>query len=270
MSDADARRVEEAGEVSSPALSPSSQRVSLRALTRYFLGLGTWGFGGPVVLVERMRRDLQERLGWFTAAEYKEGIALAQLAPGPLAAQVAIYLGWLRAGFVGATLVGIAFVAPSFVMVLALSAVYVRFGGLSWMQGAFYGVGAAVIAIIGFSAWKLVRKTVGGDALLWCIVVVNAVITAVTEREILTVIVASGVLALAVRRWPREGARVALLVIPPGLLTGLHGTADPGLLTTIGLYFAKAGALVFGSGLAIVPFLHGGTVVEMRWLTGAP
>jgi chromate transporter len=241
--------------------------TSLRGLVLYFLGLGTWGFGGPVVLVERMRRDLQEGREWFTVAEFKEGIALAQLAPGPLAAQLAIYLGWLRAGFVGATLVGVAFIAPSFVMVLALSAAYVRFGGLTWMQGAFYGVGAAVIAIIGSSAWKLVRKTVGKDVLLWGVVATNAVVTAVTEREILSVIVASGLLVLAARGWPRQPAIAALLVIPPSLLTGLHGTAEPGLLATIGVYFAKAGALVFGSGLAIVPFLHGGVVRDMHWLT---
>jgi chromate transporter len=242
------------------------------ALLLYFLGLGTWGFGGPVVLVERMRRDLQEARGWFTREEYSEGIALAQLAPGPLAAQLAIYLGWLRAGVSGATLVGIAFVAPSFLMVMVLSAVYVRFGGIAWMQGAFYGVGAAVIAIIAFSAWRLVRKTVGKDWLLWGVVGANAVITAVTERELISVIVVSGLLVLVVRGWPRKGAgaagaAAALFVIPPSLLTGMHGTAEPGMLATIGLYFAKAGALVFGSGLAIVPFLHGGTVVDMHWLT---
>jgi len=165
----------------------------------------------------------------------------------------------------------VAFIAPSFVMVMALSVVYVRYGGIGWMQGAFYGVGAAVIATIVFSAWKLVRKTVGKDWLLWSVVGVNAIVTAVTERELISVIVASGVLVLIVRGWPRTktgaGVTAALLVIPPGLLTGLHGTAEPGLLATIGLYFAKAGALVFGSGLAIVPFLHGGTVVDMRWLT---
>jgi len=252
-----------------PVVSPPA---TLHALVRYFLGLGTWGFGGPVVLVERMRRDLQEARGWFTVAEYKEAIALAQLAPGPLAAQVAIYLGWLRAGLLGATLVGVAFIAPSFVMVIALSVAYVRYGGIAWMQGAFYGVGAAVIAIIGFSAWKLVRKTVGKDWLLWSVVGANAVITALTEREVIWVIVASGLLVLAVRGWPRNpmrsaGAAAALFVIPPGLLTGIHGTAEPGMLATVGWYFAKAGALVFGSGLAIVPFLHGGAVVDMHWLT---
>jgi chromate transporter len=238
---------------------------------RYFLHLGTVGFGGPVVLVERMRRELQEARGWFTRQEFSEAIALAQLAPGPLAAQVAIYLGWLRGGFVGATAVGIAFIAPSFLLVMALSAVYVRFGGIGWMRGAFYGVGAAVIAVIAFSAWRLIRKTVTDDWLLWSVVGVNAVVTAVTERELISVIVASGIAVLLVRGWPRRwtGARnaVALFVIPPGLLAGLHGAAQPSLLTTIGLYFAKAGALVFGSGLAIVPFLHGGTVVDMRWLT---
>jgi chromate transporter len=246
---------------------PPRAPATLRALLLYFLGLGTWGFGGPVVLVERMRRDLQESRAWFTVAELNEGIALAQLAPGPLAAQLAIYLGWLRAGIVGATLVGIAFVVPSLIMVLALSVAYVTFGGLSWMQGAFYGVGAAVIAVIGSSAWKLVRKTVGRDALLWGIVVANALLTAVTESELLSVIVASGLLVIAVRAWPRRASTAALIVIPPGLLTGLHGTAEPGLLVTIGLYFAKAGALVFGSGLAIVPFLHGGVVRDMHWLT---
>ena len=248
-----------------------SGRPSLRGLAWYFLYLGAVGFGGPVVLVERMRRDLQESRGWFTRAEYSEAIALAQLAPGPLAAQVAIYLGWLRGGFVGATTIGIAFIAPSFLMVMTLSAVYVRFGGIGWMQGAFYGVGAAVIAIIAFSAWRLIRKTVGDDWLLWCVVGVNAVVTAATERELISVIVASGIAVLLVRGWPHTwtgtGDAAALFVIPSGLLTGLHGAAQPALLTTIGVYFAKAGALVFGSGLAIVPFLHGGTVVDMHWLT---
>ena len=113
----------------------SSGDVSLGALVRYFAWLGTVGFGGPVILVERMRRDLQEERGWYTHAEFKEGLALAQLAPGPLAAQLAIYLGWVRRGVVGATAASIAFIGPSFVMVLALSAAYVRFGGLQGMRG---------------------------------------------------------------------------------------------------------------------------------------
>ena len=239
-----------------------------RALTAYFLGLGTWGFGGPAVLVERMRRDLVDARGWFSLEEYKEGLALAQIAPGPLAAQLAIYLGWLRGGLAGATLIGIAFVAPSFVMVLALSAAYVRFGGLPWMQGAFYGVGAAVIALIAHSAWRLARNTIGADRLLWAVMAVNALITAFTGREIVWVFLGSGVAVVLVRHarraWPRMVAGMAL---PPMLPFAAPGAADGASLAGLFVYFAKAGAFVFGSGLAIVPFLHGGVVQDMGWLS---
>src|SRR6266700_2180805 len=123
-------------------------RAPLWELVRYFLKLGTLGFGGPIALAGSMQRDLVAERGWITPDDYKQGLALAQLAPGPLAAQLAMYLGWVRGGVLGATAVGIAFVAPSFLMVLALAALYVRFGGLAWMQALFYGIGAAVIAII--------------------------------------------------------------------------------------------------------------------------
>ena len=148
---------------------------TLRSLVAYFLRLGTVGFGGPIALAGYMQRDLVERRRWISEQDYKEGLALAQLAPGPLAAQLAIYLGWSRAGVIGATLVAVAFIAPSFLMVLALSALYVRFGGLPWMLGAFYGVGAAVIAVIVRATIKLARLTLGGDRLLWAICVVSAV-----------------------------------------------------------------------------------------------
>src|SRR5262249_18822251 len=160
-----------------------------------FLYLGTFGFGGPIALCGYMQRDLVEKRGWIAPEDYKQGLALAQLAPGPLAAQLAIYLGWVSAGTLGATLVAVAVSPASFLMVVALSALYVRYGGLSWMQGVFYGIGAAVIAIIGRSAWKLVRMTLARDWLLWAIFVTAAVITAWTESEIVWVFVAGGVIA---------------------------------------------------------------------------
>src|SRR5262249_5128379 len=142
---------------------------TLREYAAYFLRLGTVGFGGPIALAGYMQRDLVEERRWITKKDYVEGLALAQLAPGPLAAQLAIYLGWVRGGVLGATLVGAAFVLPSFLMVLALSAAYVRFGGISWMQGAFYGIGAAVIAIIARSVVKLCKMTLARDRLLWAV-----------------------------------------------------------------------------------------------------
>src|ERR1700726_4200679 len=142
-------------------------RVSFPRFVGYFLWLGTVGFGGPIALAGHMQQDLVDERSWISKEDYVDGLALAQLAPGPLAAQLAIYLGYLRAGVLGSTLVALAFVLPSFLMVLALSAAYVRYGGLAWMQGMFYGIGAAVIGIIARSAFKLTKLTLGKDKLLW-------------------------------------------------------------------------------------------------------
>ncbi len=255
-------------EVANAAQRYAAEPCSLRALLGYFLQLGTFGFGGPIALVGYMQSDLVERRGWVSKQDYVEGLALAQLAPGPLAAQLAIYLGWIRAGTLGATLVALAFILPSFVMVLALSALYLRYGGLAWMQGAFYGIGAAVIAIIARSAYKLVRMTVGKDRLLTALFALSALVTAWTESELVWVFFLSGVLALLVNAPPRFFGRTVSVLAPwPWLVSGLHGPAVDGTLGRIFLSFGEAGAFVFGSGLAIVPFLHGGVVGDFRWLT---
>lgn len=236
---------------------------SLRALTLYFLRLGTFGFGGPIALVGNMHRDLVEDRRWISPREYEEGLALAQLAPGPLAAQLATYLGWVRGGLLGGTLISITFVAPSLVMVLALAAAYVRYGALPWMHGAFYGIGAAVIAIIARSAVKLFDKTLKRDRLLWGIALVNALATALSASEYVSLIIGGGVLAVLVRKPPRAATAMA----PLFLLTGVKGPASVATLGKLVVYFATASMLVFGSGLAVVPFLHGGVVEHHAWLT---
>jgi chromate transporter len=243
---------------------------SFRDLLLYFLRLGTTGFGGPVALVGYMQRDLVEERRWFTPEEYREGLALAQLAPGPLAAQLAMYLGWVKGRALGAGLVGLAFVLPSFVMVVGIALAYLRFGGMAWMQGAFYGIGAAVIAIMARSAAKLTGLTLGRRPLLWALFGVAALVTAWTESEIVWVFLGAGLVALAARAWlPARAPRIALSVglLPPALFTGLAGQpASAATLGRIASYFAEAGAFVFGSGLAIVPFLHAGVVQRFGWL----
>src|SRR5213079_1872751 len=130
-----------------------------------------------------MHRDLVEKRKWISDADFKEGLALAQLMPGPLAAQLAIYLGYVHYRIRGATLVGLAFVLPSFLMVVALGWAYTRYGGLNWMQSVFYGVGAAVIGIIAHSAYKLTTRTIVANWMLWGIYLVTLVVTVLSETE---------------------------------------------------------------------------------------
>ncbi len=238
----------------------------LRPFLAYFLKLGTLGFGGPIALAGAMHRDLVETLGWVSEADYQEGLTLAQVSPGPLAAQLAIYLGYVRAGILGANLVGLAFILPSFLMVLALASLYLKFGGLPWMQAAFYGVGAAVIGLIARSATKLAKATLKRDPLAWGIFGVVALTTALSGKEWVLLVIGGGLLFWIVRTrpWTRTGELAGLL--PPFWITGLHGPATMAGLGGIFLFFAKAGLFVFGSGLAIVPFLRGTVVGEFHWL----
>lgn len=240
----------------------------LGQLVFYALQLGTIGFGGPVALIGYMHRDLVERRKWVSEADYKEGLTLAQLMPGPLAAQLAIYLGYVHYGVLGATLVGVAFVIPSFLMVLALGWAYVEYGGIPWMQAVFYGVGASVIGIITISAYKLTRKTIGASWLMWAIYLASAATTIVTETESILLFLGAGVIVWAIRSppWRKAPAETAALLMPPlGLLSAAKSTLSD-TLTQIAIFFTKAGAFVFGSGLAIVPFLYGGVVKEYGWL----
>lgn len=251
----------------SPSVIPP--KYTLWQLVCYVLRLGALGFGGPVALVSHMQRDLVEQRGWIAEADYKEGLALAQLAPGPLAAQLAIYLGYVHYRILGATLVGIAFVIPSFLIVVALGWAYVRFGGLPWMQAVFYGVGAAVIGIIAMSAKKLTEKSIGRDKLLWALYLLLVAVTVITESEVGWLFIAAGVLVWILRappKWLNRPSINGIAVAPLPLVAGLFSAADSSPLLQIGLFFAKAGAFVFGSGLAIVPFLYGGVVTEHHWL----
>lgn len=245
--------------------------VSLWRFYAYFLWLGVAGFGGPIALAGFMQRDLVEERHWISREDYLDGLALAQLAPGPLAAQLAMYLGYVRAGTLGATVVSMVFVLPSFLMVWAISVAYVRFGGLPWMQALFYGIGAAVIGIIARSAHKLTHLTLGRNPTLWTIFIVMAFATAWTEREIVWLFVLAGALTVALALWRTRvhldsGAHVSGLGVIALGIPASTGAVAPSLPNVFWL-FAKAGAFVFGSGLAIVPFLYGELVQTHGWLT---
>lgn len=249
-----------------------SSVYKLKDLVVYFLKLGATGFGGPVALVGYMYKDLVEEKKWITEDEYKEGLALAQLAPGPLAAQLGIYLGFVHYRVLGATLAGIAFVLPSFIMVVLLGIAYKLYGGLPWMQAVFYGVSAAVIGIIIVSTYKLTQKSVSKFSiaavkknwLLWLFYIVAGVITVITKTENVLLFIVAGLIYMLVKAPPKWSTGKTI----PIVLLGINfGEIEWGILGKIALFFGKAGAFVFGSGLAIVPFLHNGVVVENKWLT---
>ena len=249
-------------------------REGLLRLTGYFLKLGTIGFGGPVALVGFMHRDLVERRRWVSEETYRLALAFAQIMPGPLAAQCAIALGYFEQGFLGATMIALAFILPSFGMVLALSVAYVAYGGLWWMQALFYGIGAAVIAIIAIAAYKLSRTTNKRDPLLWGIFAVLLVVTVLTRAELAQFFILAGLITLVVKAppaWLRARYPFGLsapVAIPTHFLQVSAAGAQPGsdVLLQILLFFTKAGAFVFGSGLAIVPFLYQGVVQDFHWL----
>ena len=251
--------------------------IGLWPLTGYFAKLGTIGFGGPVALVGFMHRDLVEQRRWITEDTYKLSLALAQIMPGPLAAQTAIAIGYFEGGILGATLVGLSFVLPSFLMVVAISMAYVAYGGLWWMQALFYAIGATVIAIIAIAAYKLSRSTNKVDPVLWAIFAVLTVVTVWAQAELAEFFIIAGLVTLFVRAWP--GWKRGLLIALSGAALGLFiwlieawvrqagttaGSRD--VLVQILLFFTKAGAFVFGSGLAIVPFLQQGVVQQFGWL----
>jgi chromate transporter len=251
----------------------SQPLYTLRQLVFYFLKLGSIGFGGPVALVGYMHRDLVENRKWISEEEYKQGLALAQLAPGPLAAQLGIYLGFVHYRVLGATLAGLAFVLPSFIMVVLLGIAYKLYGGLPWMQAVFYGVGAAVIGIIGISSYKLTTKSIGkfnaqsfkSNWLLWLFFVMAAVITIITHNEEVLLFVGAGLLYMFIKappKWINNKTANSFLLLQIGFWNYELST-----LGKIAVFFTKAGAFVFGSGLAIVPFLHAGVVTENNWLT---
>jgi chromate transporter len=241
---------------------------TLWQMVGYMLRLGSIGFGGPVALVGYMRRDLVERKNWISEADYKEGLTLAQLMPGPLAAQLAMYLGYVDYGILGASAAGLAFVVPSFLMVLGLGWAYSHYGGLSWMQAVFYGVGATVIGIIAISAYKLTAKTIGGDWLLWIIYLASAAATVIAETEYVLLFLGAGVFYWFIKAPPTKLWRATRTnsLLPLAFTVAGIPPGDGEKLLKVGLFFAKAGAFVFGSGLAIIPFLYGGVVKEYGWL----
>jgi chromate transporter len=242
----------------------------IRDLVIYFLRLGSLGFGGPVALCGLMEKELVQDRGWLTKQEMRDAIAISQSLPGPLAIQVGIFASYLRGGFWGAWAGGWAFILPNFLIVAALAALYVHFGGLSWMTAIFYGVSPAVIALILHSCWRL-SKLGMEDWLQWVIAAICFIITIVFQAELAVLFIGAGIIGILYYgsrfgRHKAPPASGAVALIPIGMVA-----AKPATTSTLGqlfTFFFKAGSLTFGSGLVIVPFLEKGLVQQTGWLNG--
>jgi chromate transporter len=258
------------GASAKPGETTSGEGRTLRGLIRYFLGLGSFGFGGPIALAGYMRRDLVEERGWYSQDEYRQGLAIAQTMPGPLAAQLAMWLGYLERGALGALLVALPFVVPPFLLVTAVAAVYAHYQGLSQVQSIFFGVGPAVMAIIAIAAFKLARATNGQDPVLWGAAAVVCTVTVISGAEIVWVFIGAGFFGSIYYGGgiPRLRTRIgAWAPFPLASVKGFVWLGSGASLGTMALFFAKASAFTFGSGLAVVPFLHQGLVSSHHWLT---
>ncbi len=252
-----------------PDLELRSERT-MQGLFVYFLRLGSFGFGGPIALAGYMHRDLVDERGWYSDDEYQQGLAIAQTMPGPLAAQLAMWLGYLERGARGALLVAVPFVVPPFLLVTAVAALYAHYQGLSQVESVFFGVGPAVMAIIAIAAYKLARSTNKHDLLLWSIAAIVCASTVISGSEIVWLFLAAGLFGAVYYGGglPRlRGSAASLAPWPLATVKGFVWLAAGGSLGTLGLFFAKASALTFGSGLAVVPFLHQGLVTDHHWLT---
>uniref|UniRef100_UPI0038B3E737 chromate efflux transporter n=1 Tax=Geomesophilobacter sediminis TaxID=2798584 RepID=UPI0038B3E737 len=240
--------------------------VGLWELVVYFLRLGASGFGGPIALAGYMQRDLIPRR-WITEEEYREGLAFSQMMPGPLAAQLAMWIGFIRHGVVGASLVGLVFVLPALLIVVVIAWLYVAYHGLSVVQALFYGMGPTIIAIVARSAYRLALTTVGSDRRLWAIFGVVALVTVVARTEVALLFVAAGLIGVLLYSPPGSWRKATVPLVGLVAAPGTAGLLAIPLLLELGAFFVKAGAFTFGSGLAIVPFLHEGVVMKHHWLT---
>jgi chromate transporter len=242
----------------------------LSGLFRYFLGLGSFGFGGPIALAGYMHRDLVEKRRWYSEDEYQQGLAIAQTMPGPLAAQLAMWLGYLERGSLGALIVALPFIVPTFLFVTAIAAVYAHYQGLAAVESIFFGVGPAVISIIAIASYKLARTTNKRDPMLWAIAVVVCAATVATGAEIIWLFIGACLFGTIFYGGGLPLIRSRLDSFVPLPLASVKGFVWLGAGASLGalaLFFAEASTFTFGSGLAVVPFLHQGLVETHHWLT---
>jgi len=239
----------------------------LREVVSVFLRLGVVAFGGPAAHIAMMREELVRRRRWVSDAQFIDLLGITNLIPGPNSTEMAIHLGYLRAGAWGLVLGGVCFIVPAMLIVMALAWAYVRWGGLPVATGVLYGVKPVIIAIVLQAMWGLARTAVRGPLLAGAFVVAAALALA-GVHELLVLFGAGGVAALvAPRRRAVAGAVAALAWATPARVMAAAAVAGGVTLGTMTLVFLKIGAVLYGSGYVLLAFLRADFVERLGWLT---
>ena len=245
----------------------SAQRTSLLELAQLFLKLGAIAFGGPPAHIAMMEDEVVSRRGWLSREQFLDFLGASNLIPGPTSTEMAIHVGWARAGWPGLVVAGVGFILPASVMVAGLAWAYVRFGSLPQVTGVLYGVKPIVIALIVQAVFKLAKSAVKSVEL--AAVGALAVLATALGLDQLAVLAGGGLLTGLIY-WSRSGKQTssgaALLLAEPGLLRELVWSA-PFSLAALFLVFLKIGAILFGGGYVLVALIRSNLVARLGWIS---
>ena len=263
--------------------------ITLFELAKYFFVLGATGFGGPLAIIEKIRFDLVLKKNWMQMDEFKNLFGYSQVAPGPLAFQMAIYFGYYRKGFWGAFFAGFGLVFPSFILVLVFSIFYKEFRDIDYIRYALYGLSPVIIAIIAKSGLNLSKTIFRKDLFMYIVFFLSIFLTIAAKIQIIYIVIASALLSLiyhTIHKKIKDGSLNSLVLFFPVLISNiklffadsiiffaksfrvfLFAVFLPGNLITLALLFLKVGSLTYGSGFVIVGVLKQEFVDNLHWLT---
>jgi chromate transporter len=242
---------------------PLSQRLT--EVATLFLKLGLTAFGGPAAHIAMMHDETVKRRKWLSDQEFLDLVGATNLIPGPNSTEMAIHIGFLRAGWRGLIVGGACFIVPAMLIVLFLAWLYVRLGATPQAEWLLYGIKPVVIAIIVQALWSLGQKAVKGP--LTGAVAVSVLALFFLGLNEIVLLFAGGLIVMLVVNYRRFRNKLAAFIIPIGGAGALSQAAIPFHLTSLFFVFLKIGSVLYGSGYVLLAFLRADFVVRLGWLT---
>ena len=250
-----------------PAAGREAPRDRLGELLAVFGRLGVLGFGGPMAHLALLEREVVTRRGWLSRQRFLDALAATNLVPGPNSTEMAIHVGYARAGVAGGLLSGVAFILPAFGLMLGLSWAYFRWSDVAAVGDLFYGVKPAVIAVVTLAALRLGRAALADWKLAAILAASGALAYAYSGWEPV-ILLAAGFLGIGLYAPPRPSSSHLALALPVALAAGVPALAwRPDALVDLTLLFLRAGGLLFGGGYVMIPLIEHDVVDRLGWMT---